>query len=60
MEMLALTDENVAARLRAYKQGLGAKIEKANRDLAEILTSSLFCAIIWRKMKINELRRING
>ena len=36
MEMLALTDENVAARLRAYKQGLGAKIEKANRDLAEV------------------------
>ena len=24
------------------------------------LTSSLFCAIIWRRMKINELRRING
>ena len=36
MEMLALTDESVAARLRAYKQGLGAKIEKANRDLAEV------------------------
>lgn len=36
MEMLALTDAAIADRLRAYKQGLGAKIEKANRDLAEV------------------------
>src|SRR5574344_1562136 len=36
MEMLALTDTDIAARLKTYKAGLGAKIEKANRDLAEV------------------------
>lgn len=36
VEMLALADETVAARLADYKSGLGAKIEKANRDLAEV------------------------
>lgn len=36
MEMLALTDANIAARLKDYKAGLGAKIEKANRELAEV------------------------
>ncbi|MGN0069507.1 MAG: 5-(carboxyamino)imidazole ribonucleotide mutase [Prevotella sp.] len=36
VEMLALTDDSVAERLAAYKSGLGEKIEKANRDLAEI------------------------
>lgn len=36
VEMLALTDDSVAERLTAYKSGLGEKIEKANRDLAEI------------------------
>lgn len=36
VEMLALADEAVAARLADYKSGLGAKIEKANRDLAEV------------------------
>lgn len=36
MEMLALTDNDIAARLREYKAGLGAKIEKANRELAEV------------------------
>lgn len=36
MEMLALTDANIAARLKGYKAGLGAKIEKANRELAEV------------------------
>ena len=30
------------------------------RSTTYYLTSSLFCAIIWRRMKINELRRING
>lgn len=36
MEMLALTDSDIAARLKEYKSGLGKKIEKANQDLAEI------------------------
>ena len=35
-EMLALADDELAARLDAYKSGLGAKIEKANRELAEV------------------------
>ena len=35
-EMLALADEDVAARLADYKAGLGKKIEKANADLAEV------------------------
>lgn len=36
MEMLALSDKEVAARLKEYKSGLGKKIEKANKDLAEV------------------------
>ena len=36
VEMIALADEEVAARLADYKAGLGAKIEKANKDLAEV------------------------
>ena len=36
MEMLALTDKDIAARLKTYKAGLGAKIEKANRELAGV------------------------
>ena len=35
-EMLALTDENIAQKVKEYKAGLGAKITKANADLAEI------------------------
>ena len=35
-EMLALTDEDIAQRLADYKAGLGQKIEKANRELAEL------------------------
>ena len=35
-EMLALADDELAARLDAYKSGPGAKIEKANRELAEV------------------------
>lgn len=35
-EMLALADDELAARLDAYKSGLGAKIEKANCELAEV------------------------
>lgn len=35
-EMIALADEEVAAKLADYKAGLGKKIEKANADLAEV------------------------
>lgn len=35
-EMLALCDEAVAKRMADYKTTLGQKIEKANRDLAEV------------------------
>ena len=35
-EMIALTDNNVAQKVATYKAGLGAKIEKANKDLAEV------------------------
>ena len=36
VEMLALSDEGIAQRLSDYKQGLKAKIEKANKDLAAV------------------------
>ena len=36
VEMIALADEDVAARLAEYKAGLGAKIEKAHKELAEV------------------------
>ena len=36
VEMLALSDEQIAQRLSDYKAGLKAKIEKANTDLAEV------------------------
>ncbi len=35
-EMLALSDEATAARLKAYKEGLKEKIVKANADLSEV------------------------
>ena len=35
-EMIALADEEVAAKLADSKAGLGKKIEKANADLAEV------------------------
>ncbi|MBQ6062353.1 MAG: 5-(carboxyamino)imidazole ribonucleotide mutase [Prevotella sp.] len=35
-EMLALSDEDICQRIEAYKQGLGAKIEKANEELAQV------------------------
>lgn len=35
-EMIALGDEQIAAKVDAWKAGLGAKIEKANKELAEI------------------------
>ena len=35
-EMIALTDADTAERMAQYKATLGQKIEKANRDLAEV------------------------
>ena len=35
-EMLALTDDALAARMRDYKKGLAQKIVKANQELAEV------------------------
>ena len=35
-EMLALADSDIAQRLTIYKEGLKQKIEKANKDLAEV------------------------
>lgn len=35
-EMISLCNEEVAKKMEDYKAGLGAKIEKANQDLAEI------------------------
>ena len=36
VQMLALTDEDVAQRLAQYKSSLGEKITKANAELAEV------------------------
>ena len=36
VEMMALSDASLSERLTAYKEGLKAKIEKANKDLAEL------------------------
>lgn len=35
-EMIALSDKAVAAKIDAWKAGLGKKIEKANEDLKEV------------------------
>ncbi len=35
-QMLAIADDTLAAKMESYKAGLGAKIEKANKDLAEV------------------------
>ena len=35
-EMLALSDDSLASRLKAHKAGLKAKIVKANRELSEV------------------------
>ena len=35
-EMIALCDENVAAKMAEYEAGLGKKIENANKELAEV------------------------
>ena len=39
VQMLALSDELIAQRLSAYKLGLKAKIEKANKELSEVTYS---------------------
>lgn len=36
VQMLALTDEKIAAKFESYKQGLAAKIVKANEELSRI------------------------
>jgi 5-(carboxyamino)imidazole ribonucleotide mutase len=36
VQMLALSDEAIAQRLADYKTGLKSKIEKANKELAEV------------------------
>ena len=36
VQMLALSDERLAADLAAYKEGLKKKITKANEDLKEV------------------------
>ena len=36
VEMIALADNETAEKLAAYKASLKEKIEKANRDLAEV------------------------
>ena len=41
--MIALCDEEVAKKIDAWKAGLGAKIEKANKDLAEIKDYKFKC-----------------
>ena len=35
-EMIALANEDVAKKMEDYKAGIGAKIEKANKELAEV------------------------
>ena len=42
-EMIALRDEKIAAKVDAWKAGLGKKIEKANKDLAEIKDYKFKC-----------------
>ena len=36
VEIMALSNKDIAEKVAAHKAGLGAKIEKANKDLAEI------------------------
>ena len=42
-DMIALGDEKSAAKVDAWKAGLGKKIEKANKDLAEIKDYKFKC-----------------
>ena len=36
VEIMALADASLAEKMKNYKDGLGAKIEKANKELAEV------------------------
>lgn len=36
VEIMALADASLAEKMKNYKDGLGAKIEKANKNLAEV------------------------
>lgn len=36
VEIMALADASLAEKMKNYKDGLGVKIEKANKDLAEV------------------------
>lgn len=36
VEIMALADASLTEKMKNYKDGLGAKIEKANKDLAEV------------------------
>lgn len=42
-EMIALGDDAIAAKVDAWKAGLGKKIEKANKELSEISTYKYKC-----------------
>ena len=42
-EIMAFGDEEIAAKVDAWKAGLGAKIEKANKDLSEIKDYKFKC-----------------
>ena len=42
-EMIALGDDAIAAKVDAWKAGLGKKIEKANKELSEISTYKFKC-----------------
>ena len=42
-QMIALGDEEMARKIDAWKAGLGAKIEKANKDLAAISDYKFKC-----------------
>lgn len=42
-EMIAIGDEQMAQKIDAWKAGLGAKIEKANKELSEIKDYKFKC-----------------
>ena len=67
VEMMALADEELAARLAEFKNGLRAKIEKANGDLAEIkfkYKTNYRARSLFRKLrssfgKLRELKKLS-
>ena len=42
-EMIALSNDEIAKKIEIWKAGLGAKIEKANKDLADIKDYKFKC-----------------